>query len=1230
MSEAKTASRSIYIDQTSAELALERLSKSAEKLEASIKKGEAAGKNMSNEIKKLGDTQASIKQVQEAIEKGLRPSLTQQQQLVTRLRNELKRMSEDAPGYATKFEAYRKATAEMNRLKESFDNVGKAQKTWLSDAKTVAFGVLVGNTVQSVVQSIGSYVSGMVSGNAKLADSLADIEKATGLSSQKVAELNSQLSKIDTRTPTAELRNIAVALGQLGVAATAENVQAIDKIVVALGDEFGGGAEEITKNLSVLRNNLKDLQTGNYGDDVAKIGNALNVLGAEGLATAPVVTDIANRMAGVASTFKLSSGEILGTAATFQELGIEVERGSTAFTKILQKIAAEPEKFAKVAGVSVKEFTNLVNTDMLGAFTKVAEGAGKASGSNVVFAKVLKELDADGSGAGEVLSKLSKNSELLASKVDLASNALTNQSSITEEFNKKNNNLAANLEKLEKRLSSIFANSGLANFINYFIKSFYDMVAPVQTAVQRFDELQTSVTNLEKNISPLADRYDELQAKATTLGGATNLSKKEQEEMKGIVEQITNVMPGAVTQFDEYGKAIAISTDRVRDFIKIEKDRLKVVNADAIKENQKNLDQIISQINNVGKQIKEIEKSGTFLITVNTTGDGVTASSRQTYQRAATAAEVREKQAIYQELLSKQRGYQAEVKRLNGEALEEQVKAKEENEKVEPIVNPFGNNEESKKRDQALADFKKWLQDLQTELKNVQLPDTTVIRLALKEAAELKKLDEMRAKANISTQQYLEAKKLIEEKYAQEVSNALRKEAEKMAANPVNLNQSIIDQTSLENLPDQLRQSIEALPKVIAQMPVMLAIPELTPEEKKKLEDGFKQLEENLEAGRKLRIAQAKNPTDKRDAELDKLEADYYDVFQKIEQQRKEVQTGSRKEIDETLLLAEEEYNQKRQDVWSRYTQAIAQDVVSGLSMLSQAFNILQSFEQIATARENANFQAEQKRNDQRRKEIDKLQKQKLISEVEARRRIAELDRKEAAEKEELERKQRERQKKYAIAQALINGALSVTNIWATTPKTDFGVSTFILLGLSALATLASVAQIASSKFARGGYTGSGYGSPDNTGYRPAGIVHEGEYVVPKNILGTSKGAAMVQQLEEMRTGSLTVQPFWKNRPYMQINVPSISESFKYRKYADGGFVTSPQAQGNDAMLKMLVDQMKNQEQVNMMLAGQLERLSTRLDNPVTPVIKDVSISLKKIDDAYADREGYINEGAFR
>lgn len=91
--------------------------------------------------------------------------------------------------------------------------------------------------------------------------------------------------------------------------------------------------------------------------------------------------------------------------------------------------------------------------------------------------------------------------------------------------------------------------------------------------------------------------------------------------------------------------------------------------------------------------------------------------------------------------------------------------------------------------------------------------------------------------------------------------------------------------------------------------------------------------------------------------------------------------------------------------------------------------------------------------------------------------------------------------KAFAIAQAGINAALSVTNLLATlidpTPVQAFKIAA---LAFTTALNIAAIAQIAATplKYAQGGYTGGGAGTPDETGFKAAGIVHEGEWVAPK------------------------------------------------------------------------------------------------------------------------------------
>jgi len=141
-------------------------------------------------------------------------------------------------------------------------------------------------------------------------------------------------------------------------------------------------------------------------------------------------------------------------------------------------------------------------------------------------------------------------------------------------------------------------------------------------------------------------------------------------------------------------------------------------------------------------------------------------------------------------------------------------------------------------------------------------------------------------------------------------------------------------------------------------------------------------------------------------------------------------------------------------------------------------------------------------------------------------------------QREEIERKAFQQQKKIDIASALANGAIAITKtiaqlggVGAITP---FGAAS---LGLVAAQTAAQVGIIAGQTFAEGGYTGSGFGSPDSSGFKQAGVVHEGEYVVPKNVLETQRGASLVGALEAMRT----------NRP----------QPFSGIGFANGGFTSA-------------------------------------------------------------------------
>lgn len=459
------------------------------------------------------------------------------------LRAELAKLPVNSKEFADKS----KDLAQINkRLKSINDDVKGVGGVFNKIGKEIkAFGIVAAGALG--FQWLTSKVSNLISQNAKLSDSFSDIRKTTGMTEQEVNKLNKAFTQMNTRSTTAELRDIAIAAGQLGISKKdiLSFTAATDKLVVALGDEFTGGAEEVTKEMGALRNIFSDIKSDKIDEDMLRIGNAVNELGASGMATGPVVTDFANRIGGVGISLGLTSGQVLGLSATLQELNVSTERGGTAITKILLKMTQKTDEFSKVAGMSTKEFTDLVNKDLYGAFVKVAEGATKTGGSATQFSKILDELGVDGAGASEVFAKLGKNTGLLQEKVDLANVSLQNTDSIMNEFNIKNENAAANVERIGKWLSKAFVNStilkGMESITGWLAKMTINTHAASEAMQEEQRELELTkikVLSLKEGTKERTAAIKTLQEQYPDYLGNLDAEKVSNQELRTAIDKV--------------------------------------------------------------------------------------------------------------------------------------------------------------------------------------------------------------------------------------------------------------------------------------------------------------------------------------------------------------------------------------------------------------------------------------------------------------------------------------------------------------------------------------------------------------------------------------------------------------------------------------------------------------------------------------------------------------------
>lgn len=178
-----------------------------------------------------------------------------------------------------------------------------------------------------------------------------------------------------------------------------------------------------------------------------------------------------------------------------------------------------------------------------------------------------------------------------------------------------------------------------------------------ETYENHFDKM----VQLESAIPGLLSRYEELTSKSSR-------SAEEQQELASIITQIRNLVPGAVAAFDEYGRAIEISSEKVDEFVRKQRALLKFENAKAIKETQKQIDEYRTTLEKLQNQY---EHGVTRMVT-----QGMFASPIITVDTSDETKNILETEINkYSDLLL---GAEEKLKQLNGQTLEETIQAQQQ------------------------------------------------------------------------------------------------------------------------------------------------------------------------------------------------------------------------------------------------------------------------------------------------------------------------------------------------------------------------------------------------------------------------------------------------------------------------------------------------------------------------------------------------------------------------
>lgn len=370
----------------------------------------------------------------------------------------MKVLNQEMRGLDRGSEAFKQMQMQAKQLKTELEAVraeGQAQQSWIgrtADWFNRMQGVILGAI--AAVSGLTFTVKSCVEKFASMDEEMTNVRKYTGQTADEVERMNEDFKKMDTRTAREKLNQLAGDAGRLGITATSlveEFVDGADKINVALGDDLG---DEAVSQIGKLAQMFGEDKTKGLRGAMLATGSAVNELAQNSSASAGYLVDFTARVAGVGKQAGFTQAQIMGLASVLDQNMQQDETAATAVQNLLAKMFQDSAKFAKIAGLNVKEFSKTLKEDANGALLQFL-AALRSKGGFAQLAPMFEEMKMDGSRATGVLTVLADKLDVIKVAQDLATKSYAEGTSIINEFNTQNESVQAQLDKAQKKFQDL-------------------------------------------------------------------------------------------------------------------------------------------------------------------------------------------------------------------------------------------------------------------------------------------------------------------------------------------------------------------------------------------------------------------------------------------------------------------------------------------------------------------------------------------------------------------------------------------------------------------------------------------------------------------------------------------------------------------------------------------------------------------------------------------------------
>ena len=413
------------------------------------------------------------------------------------LRRAYKQLEEELNQINTKSKEFADKQKSMKQLKKYIDDAtGAAHKqggAWQTALKNLT--AYVG--LFSAFNMLKTYLFDIFRLNAKFAEQLTNIRKVALSTTEEVAQLSKELSKIETRTSIEELNNLAYAGAKLGIQTQnlAGFVRAADQVNVALKEDLG---DEALTSLAKITEVMGLIDKYGVENAMLKTGSAIFRLASTSTASSGKIVDFSNRLLALGDAATLTTPDILAIGSAVDSMALEPEVAATAFGKLVVELRKGTSSIEKDLGIAQGSLKKMIEEGK--GMEAIQTIFHKMHESDNVFAlnSLFKDLGSeDGARLTKVMVTMAEKVGMLDKAVAESNKAFREGSAVTVEYEMQQETAAAYMERaanlFEKQFVSADAASGP---VRDLAKAWYEMVDALVHNVTFMTEVRILITLL--------------------------------------------------------------------------------------------------------------------------------------------------------------------------------------------------------------------------------------------------------------------------------------------------------------------------------------------------------------------------------------------------------------------------------------------------------------------------------------------------------------------------------------------------------------------------------------------------------------------------------------------------------------------------------------------------------------------------------------------------------------